>query len=78
MTGSIEGHTRDEGYIDGIVVIKESTRGFHDVEGTFAQVGFGGIAAQLHRIVARHTGEYDVLAGSDEGRNKRTDIDLVR
>ena len=56
MAGSVERHTRDKGNINGIVVDEAFTRRFLNVKSALAQIVSGGVATQLHRIVARHTG----------------------
>lgn len=59
---TVESHSRNDGYVNGSVVCKYLSDGFHNAKGSFLQVGYICVAAQLHIGIARDVGQQHSLA----------------
>ena len=54
MAGSIEGHTRNKGYVNLFVVIKDFSYRFHDMKSSFLKIGTRCVATKFHRLITSH------------------------
>ena len=77
MTFSIEGHARNDGYVDSVIISKMRSGWFHDAKGPRLQAVSTGIEAQLHVGIADDARQQDGLALGDEPVEQGINLYLV-